>query len=398
MDEILKYLVESGKIDLKDVEEQIKLKKDREYLEQHQYRIWQGKNGKWYTYLPDKEKGRVQKERKTRYDIEEIVISYYKELEENPTVKDLFYEWINRKIEMQEIEAATYTRYETDFKRCFTTGFSKIKIKDLDELDIEEFMKNAVHEKKMSRKAYSNLRTIMYGMFKYAKKKKYITFNIVDVVQEIEFSQKEFVNTKKEAITQVFFEGEEKTMIDYLLAKKDMVNLGLLLIFVTGLRIGELSTLKWSDIEDNIIVVKRRETHFRNKDTNQWEYDIIESPKTDAGHRRVVVKDDYLWILKKLRTINPFGEYIFMRKGERIVSQAFRNRLRYNCQKTGVVKKSPHKIRKTYGTKLYDSDIPKSLICDQMGHTDISCLEHHYYYNRIGEERVKEVINNLVSL
>jgi integrase len=55
------------------------------------------------------------------------------------------------------------------------------------------------------------------------------------------------------------------------------------------------------------------------------------------------------------------------------------------CKKLHIKQKSPHKIRATYGTKLYDSGIKKSVICQQMGHTDISCLEKNYYFNRLDE-------------
>ena len=62
-----------------------------------------------------------------------------------------------------------------------------------------------------------------------------------------------------------------------------------------------------------------------------------------------------------------------MKDGERIRSYIFRNRLYTNCKKLQIVVKSPHKVRKTYGSKLYDSDaITESFILNQMGHTDIS--------------------------
>lgn len=51
-DELLKYAVEHDMIDLSYVQEQIKMNRRRELLEKHLYKIWEGKNGKWYTYLP----------------------------------------------------------------------------------------------------------------------------------------------------------------------------------------------------------------------------------------------------------------------------------------------------------------------------------------------------------
>ena len=57
-DEILKYIVASGKLNWKQVQEEIAMSKRQEILNQHTYSIYQGKDGKWYTYLPDKENKR----------------------------------------------------------------------------------------------------------------------------------------------------------------------------------------------------------------------------------------------------------------------------------------------------------------------------------------------------
>ena len=50
-DELLKYAVENGMIDLLYVQEQIEMNKRKELLEKHPYKIYQGKDGKWHTYV-----------------------------------------------------------------------------------------------------------------------------------------------------------------------------------------------------------------------------------------------------------------------------------------------------------------------------------------------------------
>lgn len=49
MDELLKYALEHGMINMSYIQEQIKMNKRRELLEQHPYNIWEGKDGKWRT-------------------------------------------------------------------------------------------------------------------------------------------------------------------------------------------------------------------------------------------------------------------------------------------------------------------------------------------------------------
>ena len=67
--ELLKYVIDNGMIDTAYVRDIIEMQKRKEILDKHPYKIWEGKDGKWYTYLPDEENGRVLKKRKTEKDI-----------------------------------------------------------------------------------------------------------------------------------------------------------------------------------------------------------------------------------------------------------------------------------------------------------------------------------------
>ena len=55
--EILSNALDYGMIDLEYLQATIDMKKKQEILSNHPYTIYQGKDGKWYTYLPDLKKG-----------------------------------------------------------------------------------------------------------------------------------------------------------------------------------------------------------------------------------------------------------------------------------------------------------------------------------------------------
>ena len=57
--EILRFIISNGMINLSDVQNSMEAMKRKELLDKHPYKIWEGKDGKWYTYLPDEKKGRV---------------------------------------------------------------------------------------------------------------------------------------------------------------------------------------------------------------------------------------------------------------------------------------------------------------------------------------------------
>ena len=67
--ELLKYAIENGMIDAALVQEKIEMQRRKDLLEKHPYKIYEGKDKKWYTYLPDDEKGRVFKKRNTKAEL-----------------------------------------------------------------------------------------------------------------------------------------------------------------------------------------------------------------------------------------------------------------------------------------------------------------------------------------
>lgn len=151
---------------------------------------------------------------------------------ENPTVKDIYEQWITGKLSREEI-----------------------------------FILNIIHEKNLTAKGYSNLRTLIYGIFKLAKKKKYIDFSITEVISDMEISRKAFRRNQQPDEALVFSEEETDQIIQYIISSQlDLINLGLLLAFKTGVRPGELAALQKEDLLDRSVDVHRTEIHYQNED------------------------------------------------------------------------------------------------------------------------------------
>lgn len=394
--EVLQYAIENGIIDTTLIQEQIRMKKNNELLQKHPYKIWEGKDGKWYSYFPDKEKGRVLRKRNTEELIKDEIIAYWKKQESNPTISDIYSEWINGKVQREEITKATRDRYNRQYEQCFL-DFGKHKIKSISEYDIEEFVLDTIYNCKLTQKGFSNLRTLILGIFKLARRKRLVSFSISELMNDMEISKKLFRRNVKSDDEQVFTTDELPKVLDYLKENPDIVNLGIFLLFKTGLRIGELAALKKTDITQNVIHISKTEIHY-NDDAGNVIYEVRDSPKTEAGIRDVVVPDSGLRILNRIRLLNPFGEYLFERRGKRIRTYVFRERLRNICRKLDITMKSPHKIRKTYGSILIDNNVQESLVINQMGHTDIKTTKKHYYRNRMNYTEKKNIINHVADL
>ena len=95
--EMLNYAIEQGIIDLSHIQDAVNMNKRKEILEQHPYSIWESKDGKWHTYLPDEEKGRVPRKRNSKKEIENLIVDYYKE-QVGHSFKDWWRKWEEKQV------------------------------------------------------------------------------------------------------------------------------------------------------------------------------------------------------------------------------------------------------------------------------------------------------------
>lgn len=126
--EILIKALDNGMIDLANIEAQVAEMEKNKYLGMHKSKIWQGSDGKWYTYLPDAStnSGRRMIKKSLKSDIEEAVIKFYKVDDEKPTFDSVYKIWIESKLKYGEITKETYDRYQCDYARFLKVRNSSI--------------------------------------------------------------------------------------------------------------------------------------------------------------------------------------------------------------------------------------------------------------------------------
>ena len=81
--------------------QEIDMKKREKYYNKGIYEPYRGKDGAWYTYLPDGLNGRKRIKRKTEEEIIDAFAAYYKAIEDYPNVIKLFCEMEPGKIGQQ---------------------------------------------------------------------------------------------------------------------------------------------------------------------------------------------------------------------------------------------------------------------------------------------------------
>ena len=390
----MQYAIQNGIINLEDTRNKLNQMNKQEALSKHNYAIWQGKNGKFYTTLPDSTnaKGTKQIMRNSMEKLEDAIAEFYIETDYNPTVKDVYVMWRDAKFSRGEICKGTVDRYDRDFGLYFkTNNFHKRKMKLISTNDIEKFITNTIVENDLTHKAFSNCRTLIYGIFKFAKKEGFTDISITSFIQDLEVSDKLFKKKIVKKEEQVFDEDEIPMLQYYLETHPTMVNLGLLLTFYIGVRAGELSSLKISDIDlkKRTIFIQRTEIKYKNK-KGLTIRDVKDYPKSDAGVRYIILTDKAIEIIQRILAIHHNTEWLLEKDNKRIRGQMYSMHLYRICDKLHINRRSIHKIRKTYISNLLDSEVDESIVMEQVGHAHIETTQRYYYFSNRKDKTKRE--------
>lgn len=395
--ELLNYALENGMIDVSTIQKTIEMNERKKYLEMHNHEVWQGKDGYFYTKVDDETKpgGRRMIKKSQRKAVEDAIVEFYKGKSNDPTIESVFAEWTEQKLKYGEIQKQTQERYRVDFERFFTEVKEK-KIRYITEEELEDFIKSSIYDKKLTAKAWGNLRTLINGIFKYAKKKGYSSLSVTSFLGDLDISARSFSKNKMVDEECVFREDEMHKLVEALSKKITVPNLGVLLAAYTGMRMGEVAALKWEDVREDHIYVHRTQIRYQREDGKDV-YEVRDFPKTEASIRKVVIVDGLKPILKQLRRINPFTEYVFVKNDEIIRKHVFLDCLYRACDRAKIPRRGMHSLRKTFATRLINSNIDEAVIKNQMGHTDIGTTKGYYYYNDKTLETIAESIGKVIN-
>lgn len=418
--ELLNYALQNGIIDFNTIQMQIAMNKRKKYLEKHEFKIWQGNNGLWYSYLPDQEKGRRLIKRKSQKEIEDIVIDYYKSQDEEEKQRKLtqkinllliFPEWLDFK-QIHTDSTSYIKRITADWSRFYEkeTELINMPLKNMTKLFLDEWAHGMIKKHSLTKKAYYNMSIILRQCLDYAVEKGYLEEN---EFAKVKINTKLFVRTKKKTSdTQVYNENEEERFIKDMLRRfnnnpKSTAPLMAMFQFETGLRIGEICAVKETDIEGRYIHIQRQEVREFEK-VNGYKmrfkcFKIVEYTKSDDGFRDVYLTDLALKIINIALYINKTnGEYnpekfIFFKNGSNINHYSMQAMIKRGCEAINIETKTSHKIRKTYISTLIDSGLNIDEIRRMVGHSDERTTYGNYCFNRMTNKQTENTIENALN-
>lgn len=401
--EALQYALENNIINSDLISQAYEMKKREEMLALHTNSIWE-KDGKWYTHVGKGRGNRKQVRRSSREKLEDFLFDYYEQLTREQKIDEIFETWVCRKYyEYSEITKQSYDHYWNDYRRFFKNNPAAQEIRglpfhEITEDDLDVLIRKTIANMKLTRKTYSSMKTVLIGIFKFAKRAKLTEVSITHFISDMDISKKAFTQRNRDKEKEIFTQDETATITDFLRKRGTIRDLALLLCFETGMRIGEIATLKPEDIRKNYIRVCRTEVKYLDETTGKNFATVQEMPKTEAGYRDVFISKQTQETVEAIMKIAGDNEYLFMYGGQRIKEHAHRKHLYSVCDAVGISHKSPHKIRKTYGTMLIDGGVDESIIMEQMGHKDIMTTKKYYYFSNKSDEKKYEQIEKAVSI
>ena len=376
-------------------------------LDELRDRIYCDANGFYCIYLPDGKGGRRRKKSKDRSRIEAEIVSYLKSVgefseDDTLTVRQVFERYTAERLSNKYISESTAAR-DRDF---FNHHFSGVPMEHrmfsgISATEWARWLQGQLPG--LKQKQWSGLKSVVRGMLHYGQDYGLITFSADDVFSRVRIRKGQFAQAAGVELpeTQVYTDDEMVVLKKYLRQNADQYNNCLLLIFATGMRIGEAVSLKADDILTDTMQVRvtRTETRYTQDGGKGKITQVKEKPKTAAGVRLVSVPETERELLETIRAQAERQPWVFCRMDgthwKRINASGIRKRLVRVCEKTGILYRSPHKIRKTVASILLDAGVDGRFVKDNLGHTDLKTTEQSYHKNRRTAREKSKILASL---
>lgn len=387
----LQEAIACGIIDEDVLQQQLIMKQKESMLKKHPYAIALLSTGRWQTYFPDPVSGkRKELKASSKEKLVDKLYALYQEAKnlDKLTMTQLYEEWLEYKTSITE-SPNTVKRHKQHFRKYFEqTKLFQMPVVKVDRLMLQSFCNQLVKDNNLSSKEWTNIKTILKGMFEYAFDKEFIETNPMERVKiTVKFRQIQ----RKTGKTETFNTEEQRALNAYLdkmfSETNDLVYLAVRLNFYLGLRVAELVTLRAEDRVDlSHLHIQREEV--RNQETN--EVSVVEHTKTNTDRFVPLIPKAIVLLDKVMEHCSGKG-YLFTRNGERITARQIAYVLEKYAERNNRPKKSTHKVRKTYASNLNANGVPIDEIRELLGHSNLQTTLS-YVYNPLTEQETYERI------
>ncbi len=157
---------------------------------------------------------------------------------------------------------------------------------------------------------------------------------------------------------------------------------GIVLCLYTGLRIGELLALQWTDIDlSKGLLSVNRSCHY-GRDKNGRYGLILEEPKTAQSVRVIPLPKPIVARLKAQKQ-RRIGAYVVENNGKPLSHRSYQNSFALLLKKSHVAHKGFHSLRHTFATRALECGMDVKTLSEILGHKNPTVTLHRYCHSLI---------------
>ena len=318
-------------------------------------------------------------------------------------INEMYDLWVQLK---RGIKDNTFENYKYMYNTFVRPSFGKKRIQTLKKSDVKIFYNYLADQRCLQASTIDSIHNVLHQVLDMAVDDKYIRSNPSDkALKELKQSHA-FKTEKRRALTI----AEQELFLNYLRNNETYshwypifaVMLG------TGMRVGEITGLRWCDIDlDNgVIDINHTLVYYCHRHEVELNgcYFNINTPKTKASNRKIPmiesVKEAFLMEkanqeksgIKCSVVIDGYSDFIFVNRNGKTQHQGTLNkairRIIRDCNDEVLLNDenatvllphfSCHSLRHTFSTRMCEAGINVKVIQDTLGHQDISTTMNIY--------------------
>lgn len=284
------------------------------------------------------------------------------------------------------LKESTYVRYSNLIQNHLDEDKGKIPIFDLTNKIIQEYCDSLLQNKVSTTVIHEMVLLIKLSLKRDAK---------INSYQPL-FIDLDLPNTSKKKKVTILSRTDQKSIMNYILSNDNQKYCGIILSLMTGLRIGELCALKWSDIDlkKRIIVVNK--TLQRICEKGKKSKITITTPKTSNSLREIPISNtlyDFLIKLKPAKRDIYFLTSTFVPTEPRNYRKIYLTLLK----KLKINNTSFHALRHTFATRLIENKVDIKTVSELLGHASVNITISIYVHSEFNTKRkAVKTLDNLI--
>lgn len=252
--------------------------------------------------------------------------------------------------------------------------------RELTEEDVQEFVLQKLR-KGLSQKTVKGILIVLKMIQKFGSKHHFLPI--------AEWSVKYPTEQRKEELEVLSVDNQRKIM-EYVINNFSFRNLGVYISLSTGMRIGEICALKWSDINlkrESICVNRTIERIYIIKDGKRHTELVMGTPKTKNSIREIPIDCELMKLISSYATKANQDHFVLTNKTKPTEPRTYRNYYKKLLKQLNIPNLKFHGLRHSFATRCIESQCDYKTVSVILGHANISTTLNLYVHPNMEQKR-----------